>query len=64
MPRRAVVEFDMAPFDYSDDERIAGVARPLAHSAVLAGPSRKPFRALIGTSADIGLIRWLRNCVA
>jgi hypothetical protein len=55
MPRRAVVELDMAAFDYSDDERIAGVARPSAHSAIPAGPSRKPFRALIGTSADIGL---------
>jgi hypothetical protein len=33
MPRRAVVELDMAAFDYSDDERIAGVARPSAHFA-------------------------------
>jgi hypothetical protein len=42
MPRRAVVELDMAAFDYSDDERIAGAARPSAHSAIPAGPSRKP----------------------
>jgi hypothetical protein len=55
MQRNAFVELDMAAFDYSADGRIAGAARPSTHSAIPAGPSRKPFRALIGTSADIGL---------